>query len=131
MKTNGDTVTLEKFLRPMARGLSPELARALINLTADEGTQARYDALAGKRTEAQLTQAELEELESFVRVNTLRGVLKVEAQAVLVKAARRTGQARSVTLRPRPCDENGKHHCRCTVSGTRDAADWLRAVPVP
>ena len=87
MKTNGDTVALEKFLRPMARGVSTELARALVNLTADEETQARYDALAEKRTEGQLTPAELEELESFVRVNTLPGVLKVEAQAVLAKAA--------------------------------------------
>lgn len=85
MKTHGDTVTLEKFLRPPARGLSPELARALVHLTADEETQARYDALAEKRTEGQLTPAELEELESLVRVNTFLGVLKVEAQAVLAK----------------------------------------------
>ena len=87
MKTHGDTLTLEKFLRPLARGLSTELARALVNLTADEETQARYDALAEKRTEGQLTPAELEELESFVRVNTWLGVLKAEAQTVLAKAA--------------------------------------------
>lgn len=85
MKTHGDTVTLEKFLRPLARGLSPELARALVNLTADKETQARYDALAEKRTDGQLTPAELEELESLVRVNTFLGVLKVEARAVLAK----------------------------------------------
>lgn len=87
MKTHGDAVTLEKFLRPLARGLSTELARALVNLTADEETQARYDALAGKRTEGQLTPAEQEELESLVRVNTFFGVLKVEAQAVLAKTS--------------------------------------------
>ena len=84
---NGDTVALEKFLRPMARGLSTELARALVNLTADEETQARYDLLADGRTEAQLTPAEQEELESLVRVNTLLGILKAEARAVLAKAA--------------------------------------------
>jgi hypothetical protein len=71
----------------MSRNLTTELARALVNLTADEETQARYDLLAGKRTEGQLTPAELEELESLVRVNTLLGVLKAEAQAVLAKAA--------------------------------------------
>ena len=87
MKTHGDTVTLEKFVRPMARGLSTELARAIVNLTADEETQARYDALAEKNTEGQLTPGEREELESLVRVNTLLGVLKVEAKAVLAKAA--------------------------------------------
>jgi hypothetical protein len=84
---NGDTVALEKFLRPMARGLSTELARALVNLTADEETQARYDLLADMRTEAQLTPAEQEELESLVRVNTLLGILKAEARAVLANAA--------------------------------------------
>lgn len=87
MKTNGDTVALEKFLRPMARGLSAELARAIVNLTADEETQSRYDLLAERNTEGQLTPAEREELESLVRVNTLLGVLKVEAKAVLAKAA--------------------------------------------
>jgi hypothetical protein len=84
---DGDTVALEKFLRPMARGLSTELARALVNLTADEETQARYDLLADKRTESQLTPAEQEELESLVRVNTLLGILKAEARAVLANAA--------------------------------------------
>ena len=84
---NGDTVALEKFLRPMARELSMELARAIVNLTADEEIQARYDLLTEKNTEGQLTPAEREELESLVRVNTLLGVLKVEAKAVLAKAA--------------------------------------------
>lgn len=74
-------------MRLLARGLSTELAHALVHLIADEETQARYDALAGKRTEGQLTAAELQELESLVRVNTFLGVLKVEAQAVLAKAA--------------------------------------------
>ena len=77
----------EKLLRPITRNLTPELARALVNLTADEETQTRYDSLAGKNTEGQITAAEREELESLVRVNTLLGVLKTEAQAVLAKAA--------------------------------------------
>ena len=87
MRTNGDTVALETILRPMARGLSTEVARAIANLTTDDETQARYGALAEKRTEGQLTPAELKELASFVRANTLLGVLKAEAQAVLAKAA--------------------------------------------
>lgn len=89
MKSHGDSVTLEKFLRPLARGLSLKLARAFVHPTADEETQAHYDALAEKRTEGQLSTAELEELESFVRVNTFLGVLKVEGQAVLAAAAKK------------------------------------------
>lgn len=87
MKTNGDMAAAEKLLRPMTRNLTPELARALVSLTADEETQTRYDLLADKNAEGQLTAGEREELESLVRVNTLLGVLKTEAQAVLAKAA--------------------------------------------
>ena len=84
---HGDTVALERFLRPMVRELSTELARALINLTADQETQARYDVLAEKQTEGQLTPAEREELEALVRANTLLGILKAEARSVLANAA--------------------------------------------
>ena len=83
MQTSGDTMGLERLLRPLSRGLTTELARALVNLTADLETQARYDALAEKRTEGSLTPLEQEELESLVRANTLLGLLKAEAQSVL------------------------------------------------
>jgi hypothetical protein len=83
MKTDGDTLALERLLRPLSRGLTTELARALVDLAADEETQARYDALAGKRTEDSLTPLEEEELESLVRANTLLGILKAEARFVL------------------------------------------------
>lgn len=85
MKSNGDNVALERFLRPMARGLSNELARAIVNLAADEETQSRFDILADKNTEGKLLPEEREELESLVRANTLLSILKVEAQAVLAK----------------------------------------------
>jgi hypothetical protein len=86
MKTTNDTTALEKLLRPLPRGLTAELSRALINLRADTETQTRYDALAEKRTEGKLTPAEQEELEAIVRANTLLGLLKAEAQSVLVHA---------------------------------------------
>ena len=87
MKTNGDLAAAERLLRPMTSNLTAELAHALVNLTADEETQTRFDLLAGKNNEGQLTATEREELESLVRVNTLLGVLKAEAHAVLAKAA--------------------------------------------
>jgi hypothetical protein len=83
MKTGSDTTALEKLLRPLPSGLTAELARALVNLRADAETQARYDALAEKRTEGALTPADQDELEGIVRANTLLGILKAEAQSVL------------------------------------------------
>lgn len=76
--------SLEKLMRPLAREMSRDLARALLNLQADADTQSRYEELAEKRTEGVLTQAETSELESLVRANTLLGVLKMEAQLCLV-----------------------------------------------
>ena len=86
MNTTGDVTALERLLRPLKRGLTVELARALVNLQADAETQTRYDILAGKRTEGTLAPAELEELEAIVRANTLLGLLKAEAQSVLTHA---------------------------------------------
>ena len=83
MKTSDTATALEKLLRPLSKGLSIELARALVNLRADSETQNQYDELAEKRTEGSLTPMELEELESIVRANTLLTLLKVEARSVL------------------------------------------------
>ncbi len=80
---------LERLLRPLARDLTVDLARALINMQADAETQTRYDELADKHSTGQLTAEEHAELEAIVRANTFLGVLKAEARAFLsnVKAA--------------------------------------------
>ena len=83
---DSQTTALERLLRPLSQSFSIELARALAGVQADAETQARYDELAGKHTDGQLTPAELAELASIVRANTLLGVLKAEARAFLVHA---------------------------------------------
>lgn len=74
---------LERLLRPLRRELSFELANALVRLQADEEIQSRYDELAERNSAGVLTSNEKEELESLVRANSLLGVLKIEARAVL------------------------------------------------
>jgi hypothetical protein len=82
---NADVTTaLEKLLRPLSRELSLELARALAKIKADPETQARYEQLAEGNTEGRLTPEEQAELESFVRANTLLGIVKAEAQVYLM-----------------------------------------------
>lgn len=83
---NGQTTALERLLRPLSQSFTIELARALVGVQADAETQACYDELADKRTEGRLTPAELAELESIVRANTLLGVLKTEAHAFLAQS---------------------------------------------
>jgi len=83
VKTSDETTALERLLRPLPSQMSAELARALVNLRADEQTQVRYDELATLRTEGRLTAAEQEELEAMVRANTLVGLLKAAAMSAL------------------------------------------------
>lgn len=54
--------SLEQLLRPLRRGLTAELAGRLLQMKADEEVQARFEDLAGRNTEGQLNQAELDEL---------------------------------------------------------------------
>ena len=83
MLNSASSSALERLLRPLSRQLTVDLARALVNVQADEETQARYDEVAGKNASNQLTAEEKTELESIVRANTLLGVLKAEARVFL------------------------------------------------
>ena len=82
----GQITALERLMRPLSRTLTLDLARALIAIQADAETQTRYDDLAGRHTEGQLTHDEQAEIEAIVKANTLLGILKVEAHAFLAHA---------------------------------------------
>ncbi len=83
MMNDNATSALERLLRPLSSTLTTELAHALIGVHADAETQVRYDELAQKRSQGEMTAEDQAELEAMVRANTLLGVLKVEARAFL------------------------------------------------
>jgi hypothetical protein len=78
-----DRNALERLLRPLRRELNAEFAAALLRVRADEELQSRYEYLAEKNTEGQLSAEELSELSALVRANSLLSVLKAEARAFL------------------------------------------------
>ena len=78
-----DKSSLEQLLRPLRRGLNAELAALLLRMQADDEVQARYENLAERNTEGQLSPAEKDELALMVRANALLSVLKAEARAFL------------------------------------------------
>jgi len=84
MMTAPEPSALARLLHPLSRTLSVELASALGHLQADESTQARYEELAARCNDGQLTPAEQSELESLVEANTLLGILKAEAELSLL-----------------------------------------------
>jgi hypothetical protein len=75
--------SLEQLLRPLRRELNAEFAAALLRMQADEELQSRYDELADRNTQGQLTAEERKELDSIVRANVMLSVLKAEARAFL------------------------------------------------
>lgn len=82
-ETTSERSTLERLLRPLRRELNAEFAAALLRMQADEELQSRYDELADRNTQDQLTPEERKELESIVRANVMLSVLKAEARAFL------------------------------------------------
>jgi hypothetical protein len=78
---------LDRLLDPIGRCLTPEVARALIALHADEETQARIDDLADKCTEGTLSPAERAEYEAYVAAVDFLTVLQAKARGALAQAA--------------------------------------------
>jgi hypothetical protein len=77
---------LDRLLDPVGRCFTPEVARALIALRADEETQARIDELADKCTEGTLSPAERAEYEAYVAAIDLLAILQAKAKGALARA---------------------------------------------
>jgi hypothetical protein len=63
--------------------LTPEVARRIVNLRADEATQARLEELAGKCSEGRLSSEEREEYESYVEAIDVVSILQAKARRML------------------------------------------------
>jgi hypothetical protein len=85
MMTGTENSALARLLHSLSQRLSAELAAALVQLEADNATQARCEDLAAKCNEGQLTPAEEAELDSLVEANTLLGILKAQAELSLLE----------------------------------------------
>ena len=75
--------SFDRLLAPLGQRMSPELARALIDLQADEKLQNQMDDLADKCTAGTLTGEEREEYESLVSASALISALKARARRQL------------------------------------------------
>jgi hypothetical protein len=77
------TDTLDRLLDPVSRCLTPEAARALVNLRADPSIQARLDELADKNTENRLTKDEREQYDLYLSAFSVITVLQSKARMIL------------------------------------------------
>jgi hypothetical protein len=81
------TDTLDRLLDPVSRCLTPEAARALVNLRADPSIQARLDELADKNTENRLTPDEREQYDLYLSAISVITVLQSKARMILKATA--------------------------------------------
>ena len=74
---------LARFLRPLSKSMSQELARALVELKVEEELRERYEYLATGRRESTLSIGEEVELEDLVAANAVLSILQMEAHLLL------------------------------------------------
>ena len=74
---------LDRLLDPVARCLTPEVARQLVALRADPQFQERLDTLANKCTEGQLSPDEREEYKTYIQAINIIGILQAKARKLL------------------------------------------------
>ena len=77
------TTILARLLEPVGRCLTPEVARAIVNLRADLSVQTRIDELADKCTEGTLSAEEQSEYETYVHAIDFIAVLQAQARSLL------------------------------------------------
>jgi hypothetical protein len=84
---NRNTATIERLVEPVVRTLTPEVARALVELRADPKLQARMEELAEKCNDGTLTSDEREEYETSIRFGNFIAILQTKARLLLKRRA--------------------------------------------
>jgi hypothetical protein len=74
---------LERMVEPLGRVLTPEAAKAILDVRADDETQKRIDELADKCNEGELSPAERSEYQEFVSLFNILTLLQSRARSVL------------------------------------------------
>ena len=87
MSDNQTMELLDRFLEPVGRCFTPEVAQRLVELRADPAVQARVEKLAEMCTEGQLSADERIEYEVYVRAIDFVTVLQSKARSLLAEVA--------------------------------------------
>lgn len=82
MSNSGSNV-LDRILDPLADCLTPEVAKKIADLRADVQTQARFDELADKANEGQLSNAERAEYDKFREAFHFLTIVQAKARSLL------------------------------------------------
>lgn len=73
------------MLQPVTESITPEVAKKLISLRADDSAQARIDELADARNEGTITPTEEDEYRSLIAAASVIAVLQAQARTILAR----------------------------------------------
>lgn len=71
------------IVAPDGQKMPPEYARTVLQWKFTEAAKSRMEQLAGRNNEGELTDAEREELEDYVHVGQVLGILQAKARLAL------------------------------------------------
>ena len=74
---------MDRLAEPVVQALTPEVAKALVQLRADPELQAKMDDLAEKCNEGKLTEDEREEYDASIRFGNFIAILQAKARTLL------------------------------------------------
>ena len=83
---NSNTSTIDRLMEPVGRCLTPEVAKRIVLLRADEGLQSRVDELADKANAGTLNEDERSEYEQYVSFSQFVTLLQIKARNLLDRA---------------------------------------------
>ena len=92
------TTYLDRFLEPMTEALTPEVARVIINLRADEETEAEVERLREKANEGKLTVEEEAKYKDFIEAVDVISITGTEFSGLESFLASDTTQRRSLDI---------------------------------
>lgn len=77
---------LDRLLEPVRESLTPEAARALLDIRADAQTQAHIEDLADKNSAGTISGEERSEYAALVTALDVIGILQAKARTVLLSS---------------------------------------------
>ncbi len=80
-----DAVIVSRILTGSKNGLSPEVARYILDVGFSDEDKARMHELAVKNQEGNISPTELQELDSYIKAGDLLALLKSKARMALKK----------------------------------------------
>jgi hypothetical protein len=80
---NSPAPVLDQLLAPLAKCLTPDTARRIVEMRLEPETEARLEALRGKASDGALTDSERAEYQDFIEGLDLIGILKAKARELV------------------------------------------------